>query len=58
MKLLQLNLKAVGPFSSAVLDLSAGQHGLHLIYGPNEAGRVCAAGHLALALWLSAPVCR
>ena len=39
MKLLRLNLKAVGPFSSAMLDLSAGQHGLHLIYGPNEAGK-------------------
>ncbi len=39
MKLLKLNLKAVGPFSSAVLDLSAGQHGLHLIYGSNEAGK-------------------
>ena len=39
MKLLELNLKAVGPFRSAVLDLSAGQHGLHLIYGPNEAGK-------------------
>ena len=42
MKLLRLNLKAVGPFSSAVLDLSAGQHGLHLIYGPNEAGKTSA----------------
>ena len=42
MKLLKLNLKAVGPFSSAVLDLSAGQHGLHLIYGPNEAGKTSA----------------
>jgi uncharacterized protein YhaN len=42
MKLLRLNLRAVGPFSSAVLDLSAGQHGLHLIYGPNEAGKTSA----------------
>jgi uncharacterized protein YhaN len=39
MKLLTLNLKAVGPFTGVVLDLSGGEHGLHLIYGPNEAGK-------------------
>ena len=39
MKLLTLNLKAVGPFTDLVLDLSAGEQGLHLIYGPNEAGK-------------------
>ena len=39
MKLLTLDLMAVGPFSGAVLDLSAGEHGLHLVYGPNEAGK-------------------
>jgi uncharacterized protein YhaN len=42
MKLLELNLRAVGPFSGAVLDLSAGQHGLHVIYGRNEAGKTSA----------------
>ncbi len=42
MKLLRLNLRAVGPFSGAVLDLSAGQHGLHVIYGRNEAGKTSA----------------
>ena len=39
MKLTTLNLKAVGPFTGVVLDLSAGEQGLHLIYGPNEAGK-------------------
>ena len=39
MKILTLNLKAVGPFTDVVLDLSAGKQGLHLIYGPNEAGK-------------------
>src|ERR1700728_3050580 len=39
MKLLELNLRAVGPFSGVVLDLSGGEKGLHLIFGPNEAGK-------------------
>jgi uncharacterized protein YhaN len=39
MKLLTLNLKAVGPFTDVVLDFAAGEHDLHLIYGPNEAGK-------------------
>ena len=39
MKLLTLNLIAVGPFTDLALDFSAGEHGLHLVYGPNEAGK-------------------
>jgi uncharacterized protein YhaN len=39
MKLLTLSLSAVGPFTGVVLDLSAGEEGLHLIYGANEAGK-------------------
>lgn len=39
MKILQLRLMAYGPFSSTVLDLSGGSDGLHLVYGPNEAGK-------------------
>ena len=39
MKLLNLSLSAVGPFTGLELDLSAGQEGLHLIYGSNEAGK-------------------
>ena len=39
MKILRLHLKAYGPFTDNKLDLSGGQHGLHVIYGVNEAGK-------------------
>ncbi len=39
MKLLELNLIAFGPFSDCRIDFSSGQPGLHMIYGPNEAGK-------------------
>ncbi|HET6882325.1 MAG TPA: AAA family ATPase [Pirellulales bacterium] len=39
MKIARLDLKAFGPFTDEVLDLSAGACGLHLVYGPNEAGK-------------------
>ena len=39
MKIEQLHLKAVGPFTDLTLDLRAGDKGLHLIFGPNEAGK-------------------
>jgi len=39
MKILKLDLKAVGPFTDRCLDLSAGNHGLHVILGQNEAGK-------------------
>jgi len=51
MKILELALHAFGPFSDAVLDLSAGQEGLHLIYGPNEAGKSSALRALRQALF-------
>jgi uncharacterized protein YhaN len=51
MKLAQLNLKAVGPFTGVVLDLDAGDHGLHLIYGPNEAGKTSALRALSHLLF-------
>ena len=51
MRLLQLHLKAVGPFTGVELDLSAGQHGLHLIYGPNEAGKTSALRALSHLLF-------
>jgi uncharacterized protein YhaN len=38
-KLLSLNLIAFGPFKDLTLDLAAGNQGLHVIYGPNEAGK-------------------
>ncbi|XZE36609.1 AAA family ATPase [Pirellulaceae bacterium SH501] len=39
MKLQQLDLIAVGPFTQVTLDFSRGMPGLHLVFGPNEAGK-------------------
>lgn len=39
MKIAELQLIAFGPFTDCQLDLSAGSHGLHILYGPNEAGK-------------------
>ena len=39
MRIDRLDLTAFGPFTDATLDLSAGAEGLHLVYGPNEAGK-------------------
>ena len=39
MKILELRLTAFGPFTGRVLDLSSGNQGLHVIFGPNEAGK-------------------
>jgi uncharacterized protein YhaN len=39
MKIRRLDLLAFGPFTGLSIDLSAGSQGLHLIYGPNEAGK-------------------
>jgi uncharacterized protein YhaN len=39
MKLLRLDLLAYGPFTDVTLDLDGGHYGLHLLYGPNEAGK-------------------
>lgn len=39
MKILRLHLRAYGPFTDTKLDLSGGQHGLHIVYGVNEAGK-------------------
>ncbi len=51
MKLMTLNLKAVGPFTDVVLDLSGGEQGLHLIYGPNEAGKTSTLRALSYLLF-------
>ncbi|MBF0496545.1 MAG: AAA family ATPase [Deltaproteobacteria bacterium] len=42
MRLLELSLLAYGPFTGALVDLSEGKEGLHIIYGPNEAGKSAA----------------
>ena len=39
MRIHVLDLKAFGPFSERRIDLSKGNQGLHIIYGPNEAGK-------------------
>ena len=39
MRILQLDLLAFGPFTDKSLELHAGQFGLHVIFGPNEAGK-------------------
>ena len=39
MRIKQLDLRAFGPFSDRVLDFSSGYPGLHIVYGPNEAGK-------------------
>jgi uncharacterized protein YhaN len=42
MKLLRFDLQAFGPFTGKILDFSAGNHGLHVVFGPNEAGKSAA----------------
>src|SRR3954451_23513544 len=51
MKILELGLLAFGPFTDVVLDLSGGREGLHLVYGPNEAGKSSALRALRQALF-------
>jgi len=38
-KILELHLKRYGPFTDVSLDLSKGNHGLHILFGRNEAGK-------------------
>lgn len=51
MKILKLDLRAFGPFVDVALDLSEGDEGLHLIYGPNEAGKSSALRALKQMLY-------
>jgi uncharacterized protein YhaN len=51
MKILEMNLIAFGPFTGICLDLSAGAQGLHIIYGPNEAGKSSALRALRQMLY-------
>ena len=39
MNIQELNFLAFGPFSERILDFSGEKVGLHIIYGPNEAGK-------------------
>ena len=51
MKILELTLTAFGPFSGQTFDLSAGNPGLHVVFGPNEAGKSSALRALHAALY-------
>lgn len=51
MRLLELGLEAFGPFTDRVLDLSAGGHGLHVVFGRNEAGKSSALRGLHALLY-------
>lgn len=39
MRIDELRLLAFGPFSGQRLDFASGNHGVHVVYGPNEAGK-------------------
>ncbi len=39
MRIKRLHLKAVGPFTDRTLEFDSDEPGLHIIYGPNEAGK-------------------
>jgi uncharacterized protein YhaN len=51
MRILQLRLLAFGLFTDTVLDLGGGEEGLHIIYGPNEAGKSSALRGLRQMLY-------
>ena len=51
MKILELTLTAFGPFSGQTFDLSAGNPGLHVVFGPNAAGKSSALRALHAALY-------
>ncbi len=51
MKILRLHLAAFGPFTDTRLDMGGGREGLHLIYGPNEAGKSSALRGLSQMLY-------
>jgi len=46
-----MNLMAFGPFSDTLLDFDSGQEGLHMVYGPNEAGKSTALRALRQMLY-------
>ena len=51
MKILRLDLLAFGPFTNTTLELDQGNHGLHLVCGPNEAGKSSALRGLQQVLY-------
>jgi len=55
MRILELHLTAFGPFTDSSLDLSKNDDGMHIIYGPNEAGKSASLRALT-ALFYGIPV--
>ena len=51
MRFVELNFVAWGPFTEQRLDLSKGEHGLHVVFGPNEAGKSSALRGLRALLF-------
>ena len=51
MKILELQLLAFGPFTDLHLDLAEGEQGLHVLFGPNEAGKSSALRALKALLY-------
>ena len=51
MKILELDLRAFGPFANAKLNLAEGNEGMHILYGPNEAGKSSALRALKCLLF-------
>ena len=51
MRIDELILRAVGPFTGKDLDFSRGDLGLHVVFGPNEAGKSSALQALQAALF-------
>lgn len=51
MKILQMNLTAFGPFTDTRIPMAGGEEGLHIIYGPNEAGKSSALRALRQMLY-------
>ena len=51
MKILELDLSAFGPFANAKLNLAEGREEMHILYGPNEAGKSSALRALKCLLF-------
>jgi len=51
MEIRELNLAAFGPFTDRTLDFSQKEGGLHIVYGPNEAGKSSALRGLKAFLY-------
>jgi len=50
-KILRIGLLTFGPFTGKILDLHKGHEGLHIVYGPNEAGKTSALRALRQLLY-------